>query len=108
MKNEMKEAGHLLRVLISLHDTESCVRSFNAVFIKLWSAENQWSAADGLVVCGGPQAVLEERFCKSFIIEEMKNTPYTSVLKLPLLVDLQQKVGELILSLTSYPTIIIL
>jgi hypothetical protein len=31
-----------------------------------------------------------------------------SVLKLPLLVDPQQKVGELILSITSCPTIIIL
>jgi hypothetical protein len=31
-----------------------------------------------------------------------------SVLKLPLLVDLQQKVGELVLSVTSCPTIIIL
>jgi hypothetical protein len=31
-----------------------------------------------------------------------------SMLKLPLLVDLQQKVGELVLSITSYPSIIIL
>jgi hypothetical protein len=31
-----------------------------------------------------------------------------SVLKLPLLVDLQQKVGELVLSMTSCPTIIVL
>jgi hypothetical protein len=29
--------------------------------------------------------------------------PYTSVLKLPLLVDLQQKVGEFVLSITSCP-----
>jgi hypothetical protein len=31
-----------------------------------------------------------------------------SVLKLPLLVDLQQKVGELVISITSCPSIIIL
>jgi hypothetical protein len=31
-----------------------------------------------------------------------------SVLKLPLLVDLQQKVGELVLSIISCPTVIIL
>jgi hypothetical protein len=31
-----------------------------------------------------------------------------SVIKLPLLVDLQQKVGELVLSKTSWPTFIIL
>jgi hypothetical protein len=31
-----------------------------------------------------------------------------SVLKLPLLVDLQQKVGELVISITSRPSIIIL
>jgi hypothetical protein len=36
----------------------------------------------------------------------MKKYPYISVLKLPLLVDLQQKVGELFLSITSCPTII--
>jgi hypothetical protein len=40
----------------------------------------------------------------------MKNTPiaYVSVLKLTLLVDLQQKLGELVLPTTSYPSIIIL
>jgi hypothetical protein len=31
-----------------------------------------------------------------------------SVLKLPLLVDLQQKAGELVLSITFYPSVIIL
>jgi hypothetical protein len=34
--------------------------------------------------------------------------PYMSVLKLPLLVDLKQEVGELILSKISCPTVIIL
>jgi hypothetical protein len=38
---------------------------------------------------------------------ELKIHPYTSVLKVPLLVDLQQEVGELALPITSYPSIII-
>jgi hypothetical protein len=38
----------------------------------------------------------------------MKIHPYMTVLKLPLLDDLQQKVRELVLSITSCPTIIIL
>jgi hypothetical protein len=33
---------------------------------------------------------------------------YVSVLKLPLLADLQEKVGELVLSISSCPSIIIL
>jgi hypothetical protein len=36
----------------------------------------------------------------------MKNTPLHVCIKLPLLTDLQQKAGELVLSLTSYPLII--
>jgi hypothetical protein len=38
------------------------------------------------------------------------NEKYThiSVLKLPFLVDLQQKAGELVLSITSCPSVIIL
>jgi hypothetical protein len=36
----------------------------------------------------------------------LKIHAYTSVLKLPLLIDLQQKVRELVLSITSCPTII--
>jgi hypothetical protein len=40
-------------------------------------------------------------------IKRIKNTLIHSVLKLPLLLD-QQKVGELILSITSCPSIIIL
>jgi hypothetical protein len=42
------------------------------------------------------------------ILNEWKICPYMSVLKLTLLVDLQQKVGELVLSITSCPSIIIL
>jgi hypothetical protein len=38
----------------------------------------------------------------------MKNNPSISVLKLGLLVDLQQKEGELVLSITSSHSIIIL
>jgi hypothetical protein len=40
-------------------------------------------------------------------LNEWKTHRYMSVLKLPLLVDLQQKVGELVLSITC-PTVIIL
>jgi hypothetical protein len=41
--------------------------------------------------------------------ERMKNTPiHTSVLKLPLLADLQQKVGESVLATSSLTAIIIL
>jgi hypothetical protein len=42
------------------------------------------------------------------ILNERKIHPYMSVLKLSLLVDLQHKVGKLVLSITSNPTIIIL
>jgi hypothetical protein len=38
--------------------------------------------------------------------EGMEDNPYMPVLKLILMVDLQQKVGELVLSITSCPTII--
>jgi hypothetical protein len=40
--------------------------------------------------------------------ERMKNTPILVCAKLPLLVDLQQHVGELLLSISSCPSIIIL
>jgi hypothetical protein len=65
------------------------------------------------VVCGslpgGPQADLEEKALEKLyqILTERKMHPYMSVLKLPLLADFQQKVGKLILSTTSCPTIII-
>jgi hypothetical protein len=39
---------------------------------------------------------------------DRKMHPYMSALKLPLLLDLEQKVGELVLSITSCPFIIIL
>jgi hypothetical protein len=41
-------------------------------------------------------------------LKELKIHPYMSVLKLPLLIDLQQKTGESVLFITSCPLIIIL
>jgi hypothetical protein len=61
------------------------------------------------VVYGGPQAVSEEKALqKLYNTEGIKTHPYVSVLKLSLLVDLQQKPGELVLSVPSCPSIIIL
>jgi hypothetical protein len=40
--------------------------------------------------------------------ERMKNSPIHVCAKLPLFVNLQQNVGELLLSATSFPSIIIL
>jgi hypothetical protein len=52
------------------------------------------------VVSGGPQAASEEKTLSKVVTdtEHMKNTS-RHVLKLPVLVDLQQKVGELVLSI---------
>jgi hypothetical protein len=57
-----------------------------------------------------PQAVSEEKSIAKIAsdTERIKVHPYMSVLKLPLLVDLQQKVDELGLSITSCPSIIML
>jgi len=69
-----------------------------------------WSSVSQTVVRGGspsgPQAVSEEKALQKLYqtLNELKNTPYMSVLKLPLLVDLQQKVGELVISITSCPS----
>jgi hypothetical protein len=41
-------------------------------------------------------------------LNEREIHTYMAVLKLPLLVDLQQKIAQLVLSVTSCPTIIIL
>jgi hypothetical protein len=41
-------------------------------------------------------------------VNKLRIHPYMSVLKLPFLVDIQQKVGKLLLSITSCPSIIIL
>jgi hypothetical protein len=62
------------------------------------------------VVRGGPQAVSEEITLQKIIsdTERVKIHPYMSVLKPPLLVDLQQKVGELVRSITFCSSIIIL
>jgi hypothetical protein len=61
------------------------------------------------VVCGSAQAVLEEIALQKLyqMLNELKIHPYKSVVKLPLLVDFQQKVGKLVLSITSCPTITI-
>jgi hypothetical protein len=67
-----------------------------------------------LVVYGSltdrPPAVSEEKALQKLYrtLNERKIHPYMSVLKLPLFVDLQQKIGELVLSTISCPTIIIL
>jgi hypothetical protein len=69
-----------------------------------------WSSVSQTVVLGcspsGPQALSEEKALQKLYhaVNELKNTPFMSVLKLPLLADLQQKVGELVISLTSCPT----
>jgi hypothetical protein len=62
------------------------------------------------VVRGSPQAVSEEKVLQKLYqtLNKWKIHLYTHVPKLSLLVDLQQKAGELDLSVTSCPTIIIL
>jgi hypothetical protein len=62
------------------------------------------------LVSGGPQAVSEGKALQKFVsnTSQMKTQTYISVLKLPLLVDLQQKVGQLVISITSCPSIIML
>jgi hypothetical protein len=60
-------------------------------------------------VRGGHQAVSDES--TAIIVsdtERMNNTPTHVVLKLPLSADLQQKVGELLISITYCPSVIIL
>jgi hypothetical protein len=59
---------------------------------------------------GGPTAVSEEKALQKLYqaVKQRKIHPHKSVLKLPLLVDLRQKVGEVVLSITSCSTIIIL
>jgi hypothetical protein len=61
------------------------------------------------VVCSGQQAVLEEKALQTLcqLLNEWKIHLYVSVLKLPLLVDLQQKVGELVPSIAYCLTIIL-
>jgi hypothetical protein len=62
------------------------------------------------VVCSGPQPVSEEIALQKLYqtLKEGKISPCVSVLKLPLLVDLQKKVGESVRSITSCSSIIIL
>jgi hypothetical protein len=53
--------------------------------------------------CSGPQAVSEKKsFQKLYqTLNEWKLHPHLPVLKLPLLADLEQKVGELVISINS-------
>jgi hypothetical protein len=62
------------------------------------------------VILGGPQMVSKEKTLQKLYhtLNECEIYTYMYVLKLLLLVDLQQKVGELVLSITSYPSAIIL
>jgi hypothetical protein len=63
---------------------------------------------------GGPQAVSEkikalQKMHKLYqTLNELKIHPYLSVLNVPLVVDFQRKVGELVLPITSCPSIMIL
>jgi hypothetical protein len=57
---------------------------------------------------GGPRRFKKKALQKLYQTQRIKIHPNLSVLKLPLLLDLQQKVCELVLSITSCPSIIIL
>jgi hypothetical protein len=52
-------------------------------------------------------AVLEENALQKLYLalNELKILPYMSVLKMPLFVDLQQKVGKLVLPITFCPSL---
>jgi hypothetical protein len=72
-----------------------------------------WIPLTFSVTCSGFQTGLQWFRRKSIAkvvsdIEHVKIHLYMSVLKLPLLVDLQQKVDELVISITYYPSVIIL
>jgi hypothetical protein len=65
-------------------------------------------SASQTVVGGGLQAISHTHTHKSIAkivsdTERMKNTPIHVCTKLPLLVDHQQEVGELVLSVTTCP-----
>jgi hypothetical protein len=72
----------------------------STVFLKVWSA------AVLQVVRGGFKRTKIAKIVSD--TERVKNTPYISLLRLSFLVDLQQKVGELVLSTSSWPSMIIL
>jgi hypothetical protein len=67
--------------------------------LKLWSADHRWST-------GG----FGMKYVAKIVwdTERMKNTPIQICAELPLLVELQQKVGKLVLSISSCPSFIIL
>jgi hypothetical protein len=71
------------------------------MFYKLWSADLRWSPTVRQAAPGGFGG---KRIVKIVSDTERKrNTPTHVCAKLPLLVDHQQKVGELVLSINSYP-----
>jgi hypothetical protein len=77
---------------------ERTQRQHTTVYLKLWSAEHWWSA-------GGFGRTLRKLYRR---LHEWRIHTDMSVIKLPLLFDLQQIVGELVFSVTSCPIIIIL
>jgi hypothetical protein len=70
-------------------------REFRPALLALWSAAVR-------------KRCQKKKHYKIQTLNESKIHPCMSVLKLPLSVDLQHKVGELFLSRTSCPTIVIL
>jgi hypothetical protein len=79
------------------------------VFLKLWSGDHRWFIAIRQAVCGGQQSVSEEKELQKLTdTERMKNTSIHVFAKTAFLVDVQQKAGELVLSISYCPSIIIL
>jgi hypothetical protein len=78
---------------------------YRALFVKLGYVEPWWSTAVH-------RCFQRKEHCKNFIKHWintwMKILPHMSGLILGLLVDFQQKIGELVLSITSCPTTITL
>jgi hypothetical protein len=83
--------GSLLEYKLVLRE---CYYLYNPAFIKLWSA--------------AVSRLFWKKIIAKVVLDTEGNEKYTHTLKLPLLVDLQQKLGELTRSITSYLSIIIL
>jgi hypothetical protein len=60
------------------------------------------------VVRGSPHAFQKKKQCKNSMTLTNEKYIHTCLIKLPLFAELQQKIGELFLSITSCPTIIVL
>jgi hypothetical protein len=101
---------YLFRITLVTEDLTDDSAQARKVFIELWSADQRLWAEVLQVVRGGPQAVSEEKALQKLYqkLSEWKIHTYMHVLELPLLADLQYKVGELVISITSSPTVIIL